>query len=510
MTDIAAIHEFSARKRNERAPERESLALTWADVKIPLLFLLCLSAAGLLFYPAVLAIILILLNRWRNDRYDFVIMLFLTMGEYGFIDKSVTGIFLWDIGLVASVALWLMYRKPMIVKKLLVVLLVYAATMFILALMSLESMSIQILTMRQYLTVFCIIIPIVAFGSPEFDMKSFFRKTVIYGILISAFYLIDGFILCGNILVPNTTLWEEAGDSTFFDPIWRPLSFVIFRKYPPGLYVLMLAVYPMAKMFSLRIWQWCVIVGALVCSLTFTVMSGILGAYLLMRVRLRYIMFSIAGGIVALVAIYYIDGTLPVKKSDGYQESALRIKSTIDQFVDLYNAVDDEDLAMFASGRMSQILPKFDVIAREGKMWTGLGFLHRDKSKINRYIIENDYYTDIANNIEVATGVEVVPAQIIINIGYIGLIVHTLAFFLVWYFVRRLRYSGFVLSVLILEVWFGLGGFAGLISFAGLGMLSIAFAAVLACNYSEVWGSDRRRLSRTTQSAFPRYVKENE
>lgn len=493
MADILSIHDnIAARGRNISG--REPLDIKWAEVKMPLLYMLCLSALGLFFYPAFLGALIILLNRWRKDRTEFIIMLFLLVGEYGFVDKAVTGVFMWDFLLIASVFLWFVYRKPPLLKKLLVILVVYTATIFVLASFSIESMSIQILTIRTYLTVLCVIVPIVVLAARDFDIKAFFRKVMVFSLIICAFYVLDGIILCGNILVPRTTLWQGAGNSTFYNPIWRPLSFTIFRKYPPGLYLLILAVYPMAKIYSMKIWQGAIIFGALICSLTFTVISGILGGYLLTRVRMRKILLSVLGCLVGLVALYYVDGLLPTTTKEYYQESALRIKSTVDQFVDLYNAVDEEDIAMFASGRVSQILPKFEVMQREGKMWTGLGFLHREKSKINRYIIENEYYTDLANNLEVATGVEVVPAQVIINMGYVGLFVHTLVFFMLWYIIRRLRYSGYVASVLLLNVWFGLMGFAGLISFAGLGMLSISYGAVLACNYDKVW--DRRRLFR--------------
>ena len=502
MTDISAIHDIKV-GRGRDTSGREPLDLKWAEFKMPLLYLLCLSALGLFFYPAFLGALIILLDRWRKDRTEFIMMLFLLIGEYGFVDKVVTGVFLWDFALVASVFLWFVYRKPFLVRKLFAILGVYTATIFILASMSIESMSIQILTIRTYLTVLCVIIPIIVFASPDFDINAFFRKVMVFALVICAFYVVDGIILCGNILVPRTTLWHGAGNSTFYDPIWRPLSFTIFRKYPPGLYFLMLAVYPMAKLYSVKLWQWILLLRALLFSLTFTVMSGILGAYLLMRVRLRYVVLSIFGAIVGLVALYYIDGLLPTTTKEYYQESALRIKSTVDQFFDLYNAVDDEDIAMFASGRVSQILPKFDMMEREGKMWTGIGFLHREKSKINRYIIENEYYTDLANNIEVATGIEVVPAQIIVNMGYIGLFVHTVVFFLMWYIIRRLRYAGYVLSVLLLNVWFGLMGFAGLISFAGLGILSISYGAVLACNYSDVWGKDKSRRRRVMSGFRP-------
>lgn len=502
MTAIPATHGIKA-ARGRDFSDREPLDLHWAEFKIPLLYLLCLSALGLFFYPAFLAALIILLNRWRKDKTEFILMLFLLIGEYGFVDKTVTGVFLWDFALVGSFFLWLAYRKPHLLKMLLGLLLFYAATIFLLAMTSIESMTIQILTIRSYLTIFCIIIPIVVLAAPGFDINVYFRKVIVFALVICAFYIVDGIILCGNVLVPRTPLWQGAGDSVFYRPIWNPFNFIIFRKYPPGLYFLMLAVYPMAKVYKMKIWQLLVVFGALICSLTFTVISGIMGGYIFLRVRLRKIFVACLLGIVGVVGLYYVDGMLPTTTNEYYQESALRIKSSVDQFVDLYNAVDDEDIAMFASGRMAQILPKFDVMEREGKMWTGIGFLHREKSKINRYIIENEYYTDISDNIEVATGIEVIPAQIIVNMGYIGLFVHTLVFFLMWYLIRRFRYASYVMTVLLLNVWFGLMGFAGLIAFEGLGILSIAYAAVLACNYNKVWGHDNKRRRRVSTSFRP-------
>ena len=85
------------------------------------------------------------------------------------------------------------------------------------------------------------------------------------------------------------------------------------------------------------------------------------------------------GAVVFLVGIYVLDSFLPTQIHNDSFQSRLRIKSSVDQFIDLFNAVDDEDIAEFGSGRMAQALPKLDVVERENRQLIGLGFLHPEK-----------------------------------------------------------------------------------------------------------------------------------
>ena len=128
---------------------------------------------------------------------------------------------------------------------------------------------------------------------------------------------------------------------------------------------------------------------------------------------------------------------------------------------------------------MAQILPKVEVLLHERRELTGLGFLHPEKTKMTRYIIENELYTDISNNIEVTAFVEVSAVQVFLNIGIIGLIVH-LAFFIWLYFiVRKLPYSRYYLCVMVMLICFGFGGFGGLILEKTLFVLSVSYAAII-------------------------------
>jgi hypothetical protein len=191
--------------------------------------------------------------------------------------------------------------------------------------------------------------------------------------------------------------------------------------------------------------------------------------------------------LVAIFCLYFVDGTLPTSKENN--ESTLRIKSSIDQFTALYNATDDEDISEFGSGRFAQVMPKFELMYSMHKEWVGLGFLHAELTKRSKYQITNEYYFDNTRSDEVATGIEIIPLQVIISIGYIGLLIHVLFFAYTYFLVRKLEYSKIYLSVLLIFSWFGLGGFSGLILFPSLALVGLTFAVVLLHNKSNEYNS---------------------
>ena len=81
------------------------------------------------------------------------------------------------------------------------------------------------------------------------------------------------------------------------------------------------------------------------------------------------------------------------------------------------------------------------------KEWTGFGFLDRFRTTNQKYIIENELYIDVSNSEEVAVGVEVIVFEIILTIGYIGLIIHILFYVYLWWIIRKFKFSGYFLSV---------------------------------------------------------------
>ncbi len=460
-------------------PDRPYLDIVKKEWKTPLLYLLCISALGLHFYPILLFLPVFWVKAWKNDRYALVLQLTLFFGGYG-LAYTTTLFRIWpsDIALALSGILWIIYRKPTLLKKTLLLIILYYVGLFVIASFSLESLKVQIFTMRNYFGIAYIILPIACFAGKEFDIKVFFRRVMPYAFIILIFYISDGFIFPGNILLPGTHISAENTISTFYDLYHLPLGST-FRKYPPGFYFVTLAALPAIRYYRLHWWQWLIFILALAATRTFTIISGFAFFWILFQgsrlKTIKYLFFCLVAG----MALYIVDGFLPLRKSEVGAETTLRIKSTIDQFIELSSAIDDEDIAQFGSGRMAQIIPKIELMEDEGRTLTGLGFLHPEKTKITRYIIDNEFYSDVTQAEEVATAVEVIPVQIFINSGWLGLILHCLFFILLYVLIRRLPYSSYYLSVAFLMSWFGLGGFVGLINFEGLYVVSIAYAAVV-------------------------------
>lgn len=430
---------------------------------------------GLRFPLGYLLVPAILLNRFKKDRYDFVIMLTIFFGGYGLIGEGTLPVKPWDIAFVVSIIGLFVTRKSAIARKAVTALAVYAACLVVLALFSEERMSIQVRTLRNYLFFVYFIVPIMAFAGQKFELKTFFSRLAPYVLIICAFYIIDGFILNGWILLPNTTIWGSKV-STFYSPVLY--GFGSFpRKYPPGLFLFILFAFAMARHYKLSKWQWAVIILALCSCRTFTVISGIFATYIFCMPNVKKIAQYAVIACAAFVALYFVDSMLPA--TNGGLDSPLRISSSIDQFVDLSEVEDEEDLASLGSGRMAQVLPKLELVNELGKQATGLGFLHQQLTTNQKYIIINPLYVDEEKAEEVATGIEIEPLQVYVSIGYIGLIIHVMFFIYLYVLIRRMKHSFYFLSAVFASFWFGLGGFAPLNSHDGLMLCGLAYALVL-------------------------------
>lgn len=461
----------------EKAPESNSRPLLTAlpgSWPWAVGFLLSMSALGLSFYPALLVIIFLLARSYNKSRYDFIIQLTFFLGGYALIDGSVTLVNTSFVVFALGVLFSFLYRKDRFLKKALTAWVLYTAVLFVLALTSEETMSVQLRHFIGYSCFIYFIVPIALFAGKEFNFDTFLRTLLPYALTMCAFYILDAFVLSGWVLVPKSFMW--SGNSTFYNLYCSPLSGWIVRKYPPGLYVLTLLLAPVARHYRLKWWQWALILFALGSTRTFTVISGMLLCYLLLRSGLRRLALYFAIGAVGCVAVYYIDGSLAYTDDDFRTVTPLRFYSSVNQIFDVTEAVDDEDLAEFGSGRIGQALPKLELLYNLGYEWRGFGFLDRNKTDNPKFIIENEYYRDQSESIEVATNIEITALQALINIGYIGLAVHILFLFytcrLVWRFKQRLYYYAVVAAFL----WFGMGGFEGLIYPMGLVTASFAFA----------------------------------
>lgn len=446
--------------------------------------MLSMSLVGLSFFPALLFILIILINRFKNDRYDFVIQLTLFFGGYSMITSQQAFI---NLGLVAfglSIISIIVLHKAPILKKTLFVIIVYGIALLYFMYHSEESMSVQLLGARVYLAIIYLFVPFVIFSGQDFNLKIFFRHVFVYAFIFCAFYIIDCVIMGGMFFVPNDPSWFKYDViSTFYDPWIHPFSMP--RRWPPGLYSLILIVYPAARIYKLKSWHWLLIFGALAVSRTFTFTFALVVAYILCRSNGRKLVISIVGFITVFIALYFIDGALgetSTEMEDGIQTktSVLRVKSQVDQFIDLNpSKVDEETLAALGTGRGAQIIPKLELLYKLDRVWTGFGFLSRDKTTSNKYIIENDLYQNPEEAIEVASGVESTPFQIVLDIGLAGLIIHVLVLLALWLIVCKLPMSGYFLSVELIFIAIGISGFSGLIRIDGQLMAGLAYAAVI-------------------------------
>lgn len=220
----------------------------------------------------------------------------------------------------------------------------------------------------------------------------------------------------------------------------------------------------------------------------------------------KRIVFYIIGLATITTALYYVDTVLPPTtyvSSDGVETStsALRIQSTIDQFSNLNpEKADEEALAEFATGRGAQIIPKMELLFRLDREWIGFGFLSREGATRQKYVIENELYKNPDDAVEVATGVESTPFQLILDIGFLGLILHVLVFVGLWFVIRKLPHAPYYVSTALVFVGIGLAGFGGLIRTNTLYLVALSYAAIIL-NEKRQLGFDLPPLKPKTQPA---------
>lgn len=449
------------------------------------LFMLSCSITGLELPFGYLFLLLILINRWKNNRYDFIVQTMILTGGFGLTNKSLL-LDLGVLGFLAAMVLLMLYRKPRIVKQTLCIIGAYFVFLLIIASFSDERMRVQLLLMRHYLTFIYFLVPVAAFHDREFDIMKFWQRMLPYMIVMSCFYIFDGFVIRGCYLLPATSVWGAVVD--FAHPLTGfPLGIV--RVMPHGMTLIAICLFPLARYYKLKPWMWVVIIFGLLATKTFTVMTGCIIFYIVLSGHaMKLVKYGILAIVVA-VGAYFLDRAITPKLTFQTQNSTLRIYSSVQQFIRIYENFDDEEaVADFASGRMAQIIPKFELISRYHKEAVGLGFLHPSLTTNRKYEIYNRYYQNNAKSYEKATTIEVAPAQIYLNTGYIGLIGNFLYLLALWLLVRKLPYSGYFGSVMLFLSFTGISGISALIQITGNSMLGTAFAAVLLANAKNLKG----------------------
>lgn len=434
-------------------------------------FCLLMSCVGLRLYPMLLPMLVFLIWRWRNDRYDFTMELMLFIGGFGLMPADALPLKAADIGLIAGVVGFVIYRKNSYVRRITFAMLAYFVVLFLIASTSVESMSVQFIRLRRYLNIIVFFVPLIVFANREFEWKRFMDSLVLHALAICGFYVVDAFVIGGFLLLPGVMFGGMS--STIYDLyISGPLS--VPRHYPPGLYWLIPCIVALNyKKLRFSWLQWAVIILALYSSRTNSLLFALLTCWIFFRPRLKQIAVYSLAGVLFLVVAYNVD-----KATGGH----LRLASNIEQFTSLEAAQDDEDLAEFGTGRVAQILPKWELLDDMNRLHIGFGFIHPVKSTNPVFQIRNDYYTDISQADEVVTEVEVTQIQTILDCGFIGLFAQILFFIGVYFIIKPLKHSLDYLNVIVGASVLGVAGFAGLNGLHGLTLIGTVLGAILAAN----------------------------
>lgn len=467
MVHETAIHTPDA-TTTDTGSQRHEFDLTWKSARTPLLFLLCMSGIGLYFYPAFLVMFALMVKAWRSDRYNFLIMVVLAYGGFQFYPGPTLSRAVFMLP-VAIIGLFIVKKSPMVRKGVLAECF-YLAVIMIVAWKSLEPLSHQLPVMTTYMTFMFFVIPLIIFNGRKFCFDEFFRRLYPYCIIICIFYVIDYFILCGYVLIPS-------GDNTssFWDPDMVPLTFYFRRMRPPGLYLLVMLIYPLAHQWKLRWWNWIFIIGALAATQTFTVLTGLIFGFVIAQGSLKKYGKYIVSGLLFFAALYCVDAWI----SGGSESSVLRVRSQVDQIVGIKTIQDEEDLAEMGTGRMAQALPKLVLIDELDMQTFGFGFLHPELTTNEIFYVDNPFYTDISKSHEIATGVEISSVQLFLNMGWFGLVCHVIWLVWLWWIVRRQPMGKYFLTVMVVFLWFGIGGYSGMNQQVGQLLAAVAFAGVI-------------------------------
>ncbi len=444
-----------------------------------LLFMLSLSLTGLRMPLGNLLVVILLIRAFKINRELFISMLTLTAGGYAYSMSSID----WGVNVMfylfpTAIFAMCVLRKTRPVKQTVIA---YSAFALVTVIMAVKWGSVgimdQLRQMMGYLSFCYFAVVLLCFSGEGFDIHRFWRATFSLMIIGCAFYIIDGYVLRGWVLVPCSWINYAGTQSLWYDPV---LSGGIPRKYPPGLYPWALLIYPLAKYYKMRWWQWVLLIGAMLASRTSTVLFGlVLGFILAQGTFKRYIGYTIAA-VAVFTALYFVDASMG-KTELG--QSHLRIASTIDQFTDLSAAEDDEDLSEAGTGRMAQAIPAFEKFFEDGKQWTGYGFID-NLTEVPGLIIDNELIAAVNPELKyrAVTDVEITQVRVLLTLGFIGLAIWFGFIFGICRILRGMRYAGYYTNVAIIIMIFGVGGFDSWFTYLGIFLGALSFSTVLLAN----------------------------
>ncbi|MDE6439046.1 MAG: hypothetical protein K2L62_05275, partial [Muribaculaceae bacterium] len=212
---------------------------------------------------------------------------------------------------------------------------------------------------------------------------------------------------------------------------------------------------------------------------------------------------QIVRGMLILAALfpllYFVDGLIPARQTRDMvaPQSALRVKSSVDQIFALSTAADEDDLAEFASGRIGQVIPRFELMYEKDRELIGLGFLDPGRTTNPKFIIYDEFLDNKYDRWRVATRIEISPLQVMITVGYLGFIILTGFYALTCWFIRKLEYRNYYYSVMFLYGWYGLSDFGSYIHADCLMAISLIFSVVILANRHRIKGFARYRAKTT-------------
>lgn len=429
----------------------------WATA---LIFLVSLSLVGLGLYVFYVPVFFLLIDRYFRNREEFVVEIFILATYSGFITDSQFPVKWCDILLIISVVILVACHFSRRLEILNVSIIIFILAIVLIALLSHEPFLSQVRMMRYYFLIIVYLVPFLLLKGCPNGFMNVGKYLILYSIIISAFYVLDGFVLNGMVLVPNTPVNGETGISKWNDLYWAPFSTFFPRKYPQGLYILFPTVFYLARFYKLHLVYWFIIAGAMIASRTMTVIVA-LAVTLLLSIPDKKKILKLTGSIcVLMLCLYFVD-----RETNGF----LRISSTMNQFAELPQAIESQDVEMmsdFASGRIAQAFPKWEQLVYSNKVLTGFGFIHPDNSNRVDLLFRNTLYSDQSRGaaIELPVDVEITQFQTVLNIGIIGLLLQ-IAFFTfiaIWVYRHNRRNSVLFIAVLFGVSIAGLGGFVGL------------------------------------------------
>lgn len=478
----SATHTLSPEEAN--APGRKVyFDISPTEWKWNIIFMLSLALTGLRMPLGNLLVVILLIKEYKDNREGFITKLTLACGGFAFSQSNVN----WGVNMLFlmtpfAIMTMCVLRKSIPLRQTIFAYSLFAVTTIAIAVMwGVEGISAQLRQMMGYLSFCFFAIPLLAFSGEGFDMHRFWHTLFSLMMIACAFYIIDGYIIRGWVLVPCSWINHEGAYSSWLSPV---MIGSCPRKYPPGLYPLALLLYPLAKYYKLRWWQWGLVIGAMCASRTSTTLFSLVFGFILAQGSMkRYIGYGMIA-IAVFTGLYFLDASMGY--SGESEQSKMRIASTINQFTDLSQAQDDEDLSEAGTGRMAQALPALEHIFEVGREWVGFGFV--DSSTENpQLIIENEYVGAINPEFKYrsVTDIEITQVKVFMSLGFVGLAVWLGFIFGICRILKGMRYAKYYTNVAIVLMLYGVGGFDSWFTYQGIILGALAYSTVLLANKTQ-------------------------